>query len=213
VPGWTDDLQVFCADVGSLAQGNFAWAARLPADDAEDERDPFSIDSLAAVVVYQLAEQRPAALGFEAPIFIPVPDDSARLGKARPCDKKAPAWSSGPGGSVMATGIAQMAWLLRTVREAVPGTRVHLGWESFAQAQAGLLVWEAFVTRDAKGATHEEDARIGVEAFCAQLPSPGDDNANDTEQPLSLAAAAALWAGWDVPAAMLNSPCVLVRAT
>ena len=75
-----------------------------------------------------------------------------------------------------------------------------------------MLLWEAFVTREAKGATDEEDAAIGVNAFCAQLPNPGDANAKETEQPLSLTAAAAMWARWHVPADALRSACVLVRA-
>ena len=59
---------------------------------------------------------------------------------------------------------------------------------------------EAFVSGAAKGVTHEEDAKAGIEAFCAQLPTPGDSNARETERPFSLAASAAAWAGFDVAA-------------
>ena len=102
--------------------------------------------------------------------------------------------------------------MLRYVREHVPEANVHLDWETFAATQQSLLLWEAFVTREAKGATDEQDATIGLNAFCAQLPTPGDANANETEQPLALAAAAAMWAGWQVPADVLRSAYVLVRA-
>jgi hypothetical protein len=211
VAHWTDSLQVFCADIGSIARGKFAWARRLEGED-DELHVRSSIKSLAEAVVYQLERGRPVALGFEAPLFIPVPEDDAALGKARPCDVDAPAWSSSIGGSVMATGLAQAAWLLRYVRQRVPDTDLHLSWDEFAAARSGLLIWEAFVTRDAKGDTDEQDAINGLNAFCGQLPTPGDANAAETERPLSLAAAAAIWAGWDVSPAALRSACVLVRA-
>ncbi len=210
--GWSDSLQVFCADIGSIAKDKFAWARRIPSEANEEVHVPASIEALAGALVYQLKGDRPVALGLEMPLFIPVPAASSGLGKARPCDLNAPAWSSSVGASVMATGIPQLAWLLRHVREHVAEVDLHLQWEQFAAAQRGLLLWESFVTRDAKGKTDEEDATIGLNAFCAQLPTPGDLDASYTEQPLSLAAAAAMWAGWDLPAEDLRSPCVLVRA-
>jgi hypothetical protein len=210
--GWRDSVQVFCADIGSIARGKFAWARRLPGEPEEELHAPASIESLTGAVVYHLERERPVALGFEMPLFIPVPFAVEQLGKARPCDKSAPAWSSNVGASVLATGLPQIAWVLREVREHVPDATLHFRWDPFAETHQGLLLWEAFVTRDAKGATDEEDATIGVKAFCAQLPNPGDANAYETEHPWSLAAAAAMWAGWDVPAEALTSACVLVRA-
>jgi hypothetical protein len=209
---WTDELQVFCADVGSIARNNFGWARRIAADTDEVEHVPSSIESFADAVAAELLSDRPVALGFEMPLFVPVPDESSELGRARPSDINAPAWSSGIGGSVMATGLVQAAWVLERLHDAVPGLPAHTRWETFEVARRGMLIWEAFVTRDAKGSTHEEDAVIGVRAFCDQLPTPGDANADDTPRPLSLAAAAAVWAGWQVPTEALRQPCVLVRA-
>lgn len=209
---WTDELEVFCADIGSIARGKFAWARRLAGGADEEVHEPASINSLAVAVVYQLVHGRPVALGFEMPLFVPVPAASEQLGKARPCDKNAPAWSSGVGASVMATGLPQVAWILRRIHEHVPDVGLYVQWEPFALAQQGVLLWEAFVTRDAKGKTDEEDAVIGVKAFCAQFPEPGDDDAKLTEQPLSLAAAAAAWAGWPIALDALRSSCVLIRA-
>jgi hypothetical protein len=209
---WSNSLQVFCADIGSIARNKFAWARRLPGEADEEVHAPASIESLAGAIVYHLERERPVALGLEMPLFVPVPAASQQLGKARPCDTNAPAWSSSVGASVLATGLPQVAWMLRHVREHLPKARLHFQWEPFAETQQGMLLWEAFVTREAKGATDEEDAAIGVNAFCAKLPNPGDANAKETEQPLSLAAAAAMWARWHVPADALRSACVLVRA-
>jgi hypothetical protein len=209
---WLDELQVFCADVGSIPSGNFAWARRHPRADDEELHAPSSIDALARAVEYQLKLERPVALGIESPLFLPVPEDSSLLGKTRPCDKGAPAWASNVGASVMATGIVQCAWLLEHLDRECPESEVHFRWESFDAGQSGLLLWEAFVTGEAKGDSHEADAEIGVRAFCEQLPSPGDPSARSTEHPFSIAAAAALWAGWRISADHLRDPCLVIRA-
>ncbi len=209
---WTESLQVFCADIGSIPQESFAWARRIPGSDEEEVHEAGNIESLARAIVFQLDHDRPVAVGFEMPLFVPVPVDSSRLGKQRPCDVDAPAWSSGPGGTVMATGLAQVPWVLRYVHERAASNRVHFRWEPFAAERRGLLLWEAFVSGAAKGQSHEEDARNGLDAFCSQLPSPGDASADETENPFSLIAAAASWAGWEVAPEALRSACVLVRA-
>jgi hypothetical protein len=209
---WTDDLEVFCADVGSLARGNFAWARRRLDTENQELHEPESIQALATAVADELEHERPVALGFEAPLFVPVPEEAGLLGKARPCDLGLPSWSSGPGASVMATGLVQLAWVLSAIRRRNVDAPVHVDWDVFARSRSGLLLWEAFVSGSAKGQSHEDDARIGVNAFCAQLPYPGDPTALAVERPMSLTAAAALWAGWAVELAQLHSSGVLVRA-
>lgn len=210
---WTDRLQVFCADVGSIARESFGWARRIPGSDGEELHQPESIESLAASVVHVLRSGEPVALGFEAPLFIPVPENPDRLGKARPCDAPSPSWSSSIGASVLATAMVQIPWTLGFIHEHVPDLRVHVQWPPFAEQQDGLLLWEAFVSGAAKGETHEEDARSGVQAFCEQLPNPGDPSAADTERPFSVVAAAAIWAGFDLPIEDMRCGCLLVRAT
>lgn len=212
MPGWTEELQVFCADVGSLARDNFGWARRIPAETDAVAHVPSSIESFADAAAAELQQGRPVALGFEMPLFVPVPESIAELGRARPCDSGAPSWNSPVGSNVLTTGLPQVAWVLARLRAAAPDQPAHTRWEAFERERRGVLVWEAFVTKDAKGATHEEDAAIGVAAFCAQLPTPGDANADDTARPLSLVAAAVLWAGWTLPTESLWQACVLVRA-
>jgi len=48
---WTDSLEVFYADIGSIAKNKFAWARRLPGDAGEEVHAPASIESLATAVV------------------------------------------------------------------------------------------------------------------------------------------------------------------
>jgi hypothetical protein len=109
--------------------------------------------------------------------------------------------------------MVQVPWTLRFIHEQIPDLRVHVQWPPFAEQQDGLLLWEAFVSGAAKGETHEEDARSGVQAFCEQLPNPGDPSAADTQRPFSVLAAAAIWAGLDLPIEAMRGGCVLVRAT
>jgi hypothetical protein len=112
----------------------------------------------------------------------------------------------------MATGIVQAAWTMRRIFEQVADVSVSLNWGSFAAARSGLLVWEAFVSSTAKGESHEDDARIGVEAFCLGLPEQGDPKLAAVPRPLSLAAMICIWAGWSLPQEELRSGGVLVRA-
>jgi hypothetical protein len=208
----TDTLEVMCADIGSIPRGRFAWARRLPAQASEAEHDPTSIAAMASAIVTCLRAGTPVAVGFEAPLFLPVPEAPDALGKARPTDTGAPSWSSQTGACVMATGIVQAAWILRWVFERVPEAPVSLTWENFTAEGAGLLIWEAFVSSTAKGDDHEDDARIGVETFCLSLPTPGDPELAAVPRPLSLAAMLCIWAGWAVPTENLRGGGVLVRA-
>ncbi len=212
VSDWIQSLEVFCADIGSITRGSFAWARRHPGATDEELHSPSSIEALAGAVEYQLRRSRPVALGLEAPLFVPVPEDASLLGRARPCDVGAPAWSSNVGASVMATGLVQAAWLVDRLRGACPEARLHLEWDTFSAARSGVLLWEAFISGSAKGESHEDDAEIGVRAFCSQLPSPGDPRASEVKRPISLAAAAALWADWEIDPKYLRSPCLLIRA-
>jgi len=212
--GWLDELEVYCADIGSIAGGKFAWARRHAAGDDEEIHAPSSIDALGRAVIFQLQRDRPVALGVEMPLFIPVPEDFRLLGKARETDYARPAWSQSTGASVMATGLVQLAWLLDQIRRTCPLPTVHLEWPEFCATRSGILLWEAFVSGPDKdpGKSHEADALIGVEAFCARLPGdPTDPRVSDVERPLSLAATAALWAGYSLPDQALRAATVLVR--
>lgn len=211
-PDWIDGLEVICADIGSIPQGRFAWARRLKAQSSEGDHDPASIETMATAIITCLNAGTPVAVGFEMPLFLPVPEAADALGKARPTDVGAPSWSSSTGASVMATGIVQAGWVLRRIFEDAPDAAVSLEWESFAEKRSGLLVWEAFVSSTAKGESHEDDARIGVEAFCHGLPEPGDPELDEVPRPLSLAAMVCMWAGWSLPDEELRTGGVLVRA-
>jgi len=207
------ELVVYCADIGSVPKHRFGWA-RAESDEAaiERHRSGTEIVDLVEAVAEDLAAGRAVALGFECPLYLPVPEQPLRLGAARPGEGNR-SWSAGAGAGALATGLAQVAWILDELRRRAPDTDTHLEWNEFARAGRGLFLWEAFVTDRAKATTHVDDATVAVTAFRAALPNPAAANAVTAERPLSLLGAALLWSGWSDNSELLHAPCLVVKAT
>jgi hypothetical protein len=206
-----DDLVVFCADVGSVKSGNFGWARTSVGSAALTEHDHASPADLAQSVADELRDGHPVALGFECPLFVPVPTDPLKLGAARPGEGSRP-WSAGAGTGALATGLVQTAWVLSAVRGRSPSDQLYVDWDNFAASGHGLFVWEAFVTANAKGATHYDDAAIAIAVFTSALPNPTSASAVTADRPLSLVGAAALWSGWLSDRQALHSVPIVIRA-
>jgi hypothetical protein len=99
----------------------------------------------------------------------------------------------------MATGIAQMCWVLRAVREhmspqPVTATVDRRRWESGDGGAATLLLLEALVTGADKGQGHPGDAKAAVEAF-QRAPIAAEARHDPAVPAVNLLAAAAMWAG------------------
>jgi hypothetical protein len=202
----------YCADIGSIPQGRFGWA-RSAADETaiRRHRGGAEIVELVDGVVDDLAAGYGVALGFECPLFVPVPGMPLKLGMARAGEGNR-SWSAGAGAGALATGVVQVAWILSELRRRCPETRPYLDWVEFSQAGCGLFLWEAFVTDRAKAASHIDDATVAVGRFCASLPDPTASNAVAAERPLSLLGAALLWSGWSSDAGLLHRPCLVIKA-
>ena len=197
------DLLIACADVGSVANGNFGWAD----SDGAGGDNP---SELAACVASALQAGRPVALGFECPLFIPLPDSERDLGRGRAGEGSRP-WSAGAGCGALATGLVQAIWTLSEVRKASPqACMAYLAWNVFVDAGSGLLLWEAFVSGAAKGNGHRDDARLAVEAFAARMPNPATDIT--APNPVSLAGFALLRAGWPLGLEALRTACIAIKA-
>jgi hypothetical protein len=204
-------LAIYCADVGSIKQGNFGWArAQWPEGGLERHRGSTEIVELVDARTEDLEGGVPVALGFECPLFVPVPGDPLRLGTARTGEGSRP-WSAGAGTAALATGIVQAAWVLAELRTRRPDDPLHLEWEAFQDAQDGLFVWEAFVTDKAKADSHVNDATVAVACFSAALPDPRTASVT-AETPLSPVGAAALWWDWSDALELLDTPCLVLRA-
>jgi len=201
----TSNLLIACADIGSVAAGNFGWSS---SDDISG-REP---STLAGSVAAALNGGRPVALGFECPLFVPLADDETHLTRARPGEGNR-AWSAGAGCGALATGLVQVTWILRAMQAALgsPGT-AQLSWETFQARQNGLFLWEAFVSDKSKSSTHVGDAEAAVMAFNQSLPNPWAANAVTCSTSVhSLVGAAMLRTGWSNTPAILEQPCLVIK--
>jgi hypothetical protein len=209
----SSSLVIYCADIGSVPNGRFGWARSTPeAEEVERHRGGTEIAELVDSLVADLQADRPVALGFECPLYLPVPDEPLWLGRARQGEANR-SWSAGAGAGALATGAVQVAWILAELRRQAQDTESWLDWEAFTQSGRGLFLWEAFVTDRAKAATHVDDATVAVAAFRDALPDISAANAVRTEaRPFSLLGASLLWAGWSHDLELLHTPCIVVKA-
>ncbi len=203
----TSPLLTACADVGSVAAGNFGWWS----SDGDSGREP---STLAASVAVALNSNRPVALGFECPLFVPFGEDESQLTRARPGEGSRP-WSAGAGCGVLATGLVQVAFVLRAIRALLNSPRAaHLDWEAFGKAPSGLFLWEAFVSGKSKSSTHVADAQSAAVAFTQSLPDPRAVNAVTCVTPVySLIGAAMLRTGWSQSSEVLAQACLVIKVS
>ncbi len=205
-----DDLAIYCADVGSVKAGNFGWARLEPS--SGDRTGGVEIADLVAALIDDLRAGRPAALGFECPLFVPLAHEVSEIGSQRPGEGNR-SWLAAGGAGALAVGVAEAPWILTKVRNECAEAQAYVDWRKFRAARSGLFVWEAFVTGQAKAATHEGDALIAVEAFAAALPNPEQHNAVRCETPIfSLIGATLLRTGWLNDLAALSEPCLVIKA-
>lgn len=206
-------LRIYCADIGSVPGGAFGWARDCgPGGDPDVRRGGAEIVELAEAIGDDLKAKVAVALGFECPLWVPIPEDPFQLGKARPGEGDRP-WSAGAGAVVLATGLPQVVWILRAVAERAGGPPAFfLDWFAFSAAGSGVFLWEAFVTKKAKLGTHTEDAAAAVKHFIANAEDPAGADLGATASVYSLVGAALLRAGWSDDVNLLGRPCLVMRA-
>jgi hypothetical protein len=114
---------VVTVDVGSTLLSErtksraFAWArvGLSPPIGMSSSQDP---DLLVERLAEDLKNECSVALGFEAPLFIPIPQLSSSLSRSRSGEGPR-AWSASAGLSVTSLCLHQAAWILREVRTQV----------------------------------------------------------------------------------------------
>src|SRR5437868_1513672 len=109
------EMLIIGVDVGSVAQGNFAWCD-------SDGKASTSILELRDDLNDALASGRPVAVSFECPLSVPCPDDEALLSRSRPGEGNR-SFLAGAGASATLTGLQELLWLLGEVRKTHPATR------------------------------------------------------------------------------------------
>lgn len=201
-------FSVFCADVGSIKNDRFGWAASF-ADGTENSGR--SIEDFARAAASELSNGRKVAIGFECPLFVPMRADPMLVNSARTGEGNR-SWSAGAGAGALATGLVEVLWTLNAVaRNWGRLPRATFDWAEF-QKEDCVFLWEAFVTSSAKGSSHCHDAQVAVEAFRDALPNPEDRNAIEESEVFSLIGAAALRARWATDADTLSQRCIVIKA-
>lgn len=203
-------ISIYCADVGSVAAGNFAWFGESAGSPAVRGT---TMPGLADAVAADLRADRRVALGFECPLFVPLRErpDHLTMGRVGEGNRS---WSAGAGCGALTTGLVQVVWLLREIRRLVrKPSEAFLDWPRFVGARSGLFLWEALVIGGAKGGGHVADAAAAVKAFARATASLTLASAVTTDgECYSLVGAALLRSGWSADLALLGRPCAVVRA-
>jgi len=204
---------VYAVDVGKTQRpANFAWV-RVEPEDATKLVGSHDIRTLASRLKQDLKHGYDIALGFEAPLFIPVPEDADNLSRGRSGEGNR-AWSAQAGSTVAMLGIHQAAWLLRVLRRSC-GDSCELTLDRRKWPPTGpspiLFCWEAFVSGSAHGASHVQDAATAAVEFLRSEDTMMAVNAVTAEQPISLIGAVAVWSGWVESLDILHSPTLVIK--
>jgi hypothetical protein len=193
-----DGVVVAAADIGSV-KSNFGWAIR-------DENGCFvgdQIDGFASEVVSRINAGKRVALGFEAPLYVPVPENPEEIGKARQGEfvqtrrdgktrTQSRPFSANGGAASLVLALQQTLYVFRMIARDVSVRPLQVGYrpEELALGQARLLIWEAFLSGDeAKrkaaelhqrcsgtiSTAHVADAVLMVRAFAKRYPDIQSD--------------------------------------
>jgi len=199
---------VWAVDIGSIKQNRLGWC-RMDSTSLTSGHD---IRELVSKAAEDLGTSKSIAIGFECPLFVPVPENPIDLTSARRGEGSKP-WSAGAGSGALATGLTESVWILDHIRMACPSTIIPtFDWKAFSRGEANLFLWEAFVTGTAKGSDHLNDAEIAALSFVANLPDIVSANSVTAENPYSLIGAAILRARLSTDLSLLFEPCVVVRS-
>jgi hypothetical protein len=205
-------MNVAVVDIGKPG-ANFGWA--MVGDIVAEGTDiDVCVESFAAAL-----RIGPLALGFEAPMFIPIRTDPKRLTAARSGEfgKGLPSrpFSASAGATSLVTGLVVVSYILNTLRPLVPEATATLDWRLPPVGPGQLMLFEAFITDQRKTADtrHVEDAHLAIEAFQRGMRDPANFQSS-VDEPicLSLLGAIMLRTGWDTNPSILSSPCLVVRA-
>ena len=201
------DINVIAIDVGSLL--NIGWWRDSTSREPTSGRD---LDCLVDAVSADLLSGTAVALGFEVPLFVPVPSTHAELNRQR-VDEKGRPWCAGAGTGALALGIQQSAYVFGALAERVR-PRVTFDPAALLCGEADLRVWEAFVSGKAKNRValdpHIDDARIAVLEFRSRLSTGTLISDINESTVLNLVGAGLIASGLATDTQLLRTACVVV---
>ena len=199
-----EDVCIGVIDVGSPKSGNLGWTIRKGKLKSHgDDLDEFIAEFA------RHCDGCPAALGFEAPLFVPIRDKALELTNARKGEGSRP-WSASAGATVLTVALPVVTYTLSKLRTRIGGYGASLDWKGWDAGFNQLLVWEAFVSGSSKGDDHWHDADIAAGAFQDGLDNLDALNAIDEAGVLSLVGAALIHSGWVEPSVSILKASALV---
>lgn len=203
---------IYTCDIGGIRSGNFGWARCVPEEKA-NLIGSTDISRLIDCLQKDMENLMSIALGFECPLFIPVPISENDLCRGRQGEGSRSLFAQA-GATVTTLGVHQAAWILRKIH---PYGTNHFEfttdlskWPPSDDHQV-LFCWEAFVSGIAHSRSHTRDAATATMFFLHNEMHLGVVNAVTTELPFSLIQAVALWAGWSTNMAELHGSTLVIK--
>lgn len=214
---------IYACDIGSTRQPRaerrnrirgvaFAWAKVSPSEPSKVGVSQ-DIEKLAQSVGDDLLAGKNVALGFEAPLFFPVPRAASDLSRGRSGDGNR-SFAAPAGLAVAALAIHQVAWLLSQLHERCYQScdfSVDIARWPPTGDRPLLFCWEAFVSGPAHSDIHVYDAATAAIEFLANESQLATANAVTAERPLSLIGAVALWSRWVAETDSLHAPVLVIK--
>ncbi len=202
---FSDDLVIGAIDVGSPK--NMGWAIIQGSEKQTGQDLDEFINRFATA-----STSTPAALGFEAPLFIPCRSELSTITKGRIGEGNR-AWSAHAGAAVSTIGLAVMTYTLRNLKQRMDKRAATLDWRKWPKGNA-MLVFEAFVSgsNHAGPDEHHIDALSAAEGFQQALPDLDAANAVTGDEVLSLAGTCLIRTGWsEASVDLLKQSCLVIR--
>ena len=205
-------MNVAVIDIGSPGRNNIGWALV-----SAKSRTGTDVDEGISALADEL-QAGPLAIGFEAPMFVPMRDRAMELTSRRQGERDRP-FSAAAGAAVLVTGTVVVPYVLRKLRKTVPGATATLRWQGWPRSgkpAKQLLLFEAFVSnKSAKPKTaHIDDARLAAEALHARLITNEIIEPDVTvERSFNILGAMMMRTGWSKDVSVLSQPCLVIKPT
>ena len=204
-------MKVGVIDIGSPKRNNIGWAIVGDNGCCCGKDLDECVDKLAAGL-----RAGPLALGFEAPMFVPMREKAKELTEAR-CGERTRAFSATAGATVLVTATVVVPYVLAALRKAVPDAKATMKWEPWQRQEAGcakLLLFEAFVSGKSKkqGRTHEEDATSAAQDLYGRLLKKEPiEPAVTVDKGFNILGAMMIRTEWECSSGVLSEPCLVVK--
>jgi hypothetical protein len=201
---------VAAIDVGKVV--NIGWwraAATTPPAGRHD------LDELCDILADDLRRERHVALGFEAPLWVPMATTTFELGRQRPGEGTR-SWGASAGAAVLACVLQQSVYVLSRIASATGPIQATVDPLMWLGGSASLLVWEAFVSDMAKDRTtldpHVSDARAAVQEFERRVAVGELVSDLGGENAVSIAGTALVIAGLTNDLSVHTRPTIVIKA-